>query len=81
MDRLTGRFDSPAPPAVADVTRAFWSACHGGQVAAAAFLLERGADRDWIGYDQLTPLDAAQRAGASEVVDWLRSRGAKSARG
>jgi hypothetical protein len=35
---------------------------------------------NWISvWDQLTPLDAAQRAGASGLVEWLRSQGAKSA--
>jgi ankyrin repeat protein len=79
MDRLIGRFDAAAPPAAEDITRAFWSACHGGQLGAAAFLLERGADMDWVGYDELTPLDAAERSGATEVVAWLRTRGARSA--
>jgi uncharacterized protein len=72
-------FDAAAPPAAQDVTHGLWSACHGGQLAAAAYLLERGADMDWVGYDELTPLDAAGRSGATEVVAWLRSRGAKSA--
>jgi hypothetical protein len=41
MDRLARRFDAAAPPDAEDVTHAFWSACHGGQRAAAAYLLER----------------------------------------
>lgn len=79
MDRLAGRFDAAAPPDAEDTTHALWSACHGGQRVAAAYLLERGADMDWIGYDELTPLDAAGRSGATEVVAWLRTRGARSA--
>jgi hypothetical protein len=79
MDRLTARFDAAEPPDAEDITRAFWSACHGGQLAATAYLLERGADMDWVGYDELTPLDAAGRSGATEVVTWLRTRGARSA--
>jgi hypothetical protein len=35
---------------------------------------------NWIGYDGLTPLEAANRRGASELVEWLRSRNAKSAK-
>jgi hypothetical protein len=81
MDRLAGRCDADPPPGVEDVTHAFWCACHGGQLPAAAFLVERepGADLDWVGYDDLTPLDAAERSGAGELVEWLRSRGARSA--
>jgi ankyrin repeat protein len=67
------------PRAGDDVTNAFWCACHGGQRATAEILLERGADLDWVGHDGLTPLDAARRSGAEEVVTWLRERGARSA--
>jgi uncharacterized protein len=66
-----------APPE--EITNAFWCACHGGQRETAEYLLDRGADRDWVGYDELTPLDAARRSGASELVEWLRGRGARSA--
>jgi ankyrin repeat protein len=62
------------------ITPAFWCACHGGQRNTAEFLLDRGADVNWIGYDKLTPLDAARRSRANELVEWLRGRGAKSAR-
>ena len=34
---------------------------------------------DWIGYDDLTPLDAASRSKADALVRWLRDRGARSA--
>lgn len=37
-----------------------------------------GADLNWVGYDRLTPLDAARRSGAEQLADWLASRGAKS---
>ncbi len=65
-------------PGQSEVTSAFWMACHGGQRATAEVLLERGADLNWIGYDGLTPLDAAHRSGAGEVVAWLRVLGARS---
>jgi ankyrin repeat protein len=42
-------------------------------------LIERGADRDWIGYDELTPLDTARRSGADALVEWLRQQGARTA--
>ncbi len=62
-----------------EVTNAFWCACHGGQRASAEYLLGRGAGLNWIGHNGLTPLDAASRSGAGELVEWLRSQGAKSA--
>src|SRR5215212_4495923 len=64
-----------------DVDEAFWAACQGGQREAAEYLLNRGADRDWIGYDGLTPLDVARRSGARDVADWLEDEGAASAQG
>ncbi len=78
MDRVEACFAGVTPARV-DVTNSFWCACHGGQLAPADFLLARGADLDWVGYDNLTPLDAARRRGAEDVVDWLRQHGAKSA--
>jgi uncharacterized protein len=67
----------PSPAADA-VTNAFWCACHGGQLIAAARLLDCGADLNWVGYDDRTPLDAAVRNGNLELVEWLRSRGARN---
>lgn len=59
---------------------AFWCACHGGHMDAAQVLLARGADLDWASpWDQLTPLDAAEREHHADVVAWLRSLGATSA--
>lgn len=78
MDRVESYFATD-PPAQEAVTQAFWLACHGGQRPAAEFLLARGADINWIGYDRLTPLDAARRSGANELVAWLFHRGGKSA--
>jgi uncharacterized protein len=77
--RVEQHFTGAAPPAPDEVTNAFWCACHGGQRTAAEYLLDQGADIDWIGYDQLTALDAARRSGAHELADWLRERGARSA--
>ncbi len=62
-----------------EVTHAFWCACHGGQRRTAEYLLGRGADLNWIGYDGLTPIDAARRSGANELVEWLYSLRAKTA--
>ena len=41
-------------------------------------LLDAGADVNRVGWDDLTPLDAAERAGASDTATWLRSRGAST---
>lgn len=45
----------------------------------AEFLLGHGADLNWIGWDELTPLDAAVRSEATDLVAWLRRRGGRSA--
>jgi uncharacterized protein len=87
MDRVEAYFASDHPPARHpwggsagahdEVTIAFWCACHGGQRSAAEYLLARGAERDWRApWDGLTPLGAARRSGADELVAWLQTNGA-----
>ncbi|MFI6801143.1 ankyrin repeat domain-containing protein [Streptosporangium canum] len=66
-------------PSRQDLTGALWCACHGGQREMAEYLLSRGAELNWVGYDELTALDAACRSGAEELADWLRGHGAKTA--
>ena len=79
LDRLEGYFTGTGP-SPADVSRAFWGACHGGQRGCAEYLLDRGADIDWVPpWEPLTPLDAAARSGADDLVGWLRARGARPA--
>ena len=81
MERLREYFVGAAAPSPDEIRHAFWGACHGGQQAAAEYLLGHGADVNWIpAWEELTPLDAAERSGASEFADWLRRRSAKSAR-
>jgi hypothetical protein len=81
LDRLERYFAGGGRPAPEEVNRAFWGACHGGQQQCAAYLLDRGAELNWIpAWEQLTPLDAARRSDAVELVEWLRSRGAHSAK-
>ena len=84
MDRIEAAFAAEppaAPPGPDEVDLAFWSACHGGRRAAAEYLLDRGADLDRLpDWERLTPLDAARRSEASELVSWLEGRGARSAR-
>jgi uncharacterized protein len=80
MDRVDEYFKAVPPPTPEEITNAFWCACHGAQRAAAEYLLDRGADLNWVGYDKLSPLDAANRSSAAALVEWLRDRGAKSAK-
>jgi ankyrin repeat protein len=80
MDRVDEYFTLVPPPTPDEIINAFWCACHGGQLAAAEYLLGHGADLNWIGHDGYSPLDAANRSAASELVQWLRSQGAKSAK-
>ncbi|SEB54641.1 Ankyrin repeat-containing protein [Nocardioides exalbidus] len=62
-----------------EVDHAFWSACHGNQVATAQALVELGADVDWVPpWENATPLDIAARDGAHDVVRWLHGLGARS---
>lgn len=79
LDRVEEHFAKDVPPAPYELTNAFWCACHGKQRQCAECLLSRGADINWVGYDGLTPLDAARRNGSPELVDWLRTQGAKGA--
>src|SRR5262249_41953404 len=80
MDLVEQHFGGTETPARDDITTAFWCACHRGPRNAAEFLLGAGADINWIGSDSITPLDASNRSGAKELSDWLRARGAKSAK-
>jgi ankyrin repeat protein len=78
-DRIAAAFNVGPTPSKDEVTQALWSACHGGQREAAAVLLDRGADVNWVGWDGLTPLDVATQAEAGELADWLRRQGARTA--
>lgn len=60
-------------PEAEEITGALWGACHGGQRATAELLLAQGADFTWVGWDDLTPLQAAERAGATDLAAWLRA--------
>ena len=84
LDRLVARFDGPAGdsqrPSREDLDLAFWGACHGGRLDCARFLREQGADLDVVPpWEALTPLDAAERERATELVAWLRQQGARRA--
>jgi hypothetical protein len=73
MDRVENCFARDPTPDPKEITKAFWLACHGGQRTAAEYLLQRGADVHWVGFDGLTAAGAAARSGATELADWVRS--------
>lgn len=80
IDRLDRLFSADVPPTREEVDHGFWGACHGGRRRCAELLLVRGADLNWIPpWENLTPLDAARRSDAGDLVRWLRGRGARSA--
>ncbi len=66
-------------PVHEQITNAFWNACRGGQQPTAAYLLDRGADLNWLGHDDKTPCDVAQESGDGHLIQWLRARGARRA--
>src|SRR5262249_2107317 len=77
LDRLEERCALKPPPSSDEITNAFWHACRGGHMKTAEYLLGRGADLNWIGYDGKTPLQVAHEIGAKDLGAWLRSQGAK----
>jgi hypothetical protein len=74
LDVVTARWHDDPLPTHDEITRAFWHACRGAQQPTAAYLLERGADPNWVGWDQKTPFQAAEGSGDAGFVSWLRSR-------
>lgn len=80
-DRVVTLCAQVPAPASDVLTGALWHACRGGQRAVAEYLLQRGADLNWIGWDHKTPLDAAHDSGATDLIEWLVGQGAKRARG
>ncbi|MFC6879526.1 MULTISPECIES: ankyrin repeat domain-containing protein [Actinomadura] len=63
-------------PARSELSNALWCAAHGGHQNTAAHLLALGADLNWVGHDNLTPLDAARRSNFPTMAIWLESHGA-----
>jgi len=83
QERVAAYFTTEPPPGGDEVDAAFWGACHGGRLPTARYLVERGADLNWVAtWEPLTPLDAAQRTspGADDLIRWLRALGGKPAR-
>jgi uncharacterized protein len=80
LDRLQATCGQEPGPDAEEINHAFWGACHGGRLECAEYLLDRGAEINWVpAWEPLTPLDAAQRRGAPALITWLRQRGARGA--
>lgn len=77
-ERVAADCATQPPPTAEEVTNAFWYACRGGQRPTAEDLLARGADINWIGHGDMTPLQAARESGNVFVAAWLRGLGAKT---
>jgi len=79
-DRVGVHLTAPTPPGRDEVNHAFWGACHGGRLPGAKLLLAHGAELNWVPpWENLTPLDAAERDQATDLVHWLREQGAERA--
>ena len=77
MPAIMRRFETESALEAETLSGSFWNACHGGQLVAARYLLERGADLNWAApWSGQTPLDVAERAGRSDVAAWLLENGA-----
>ena len=76
LDRVQDTLAQTAP-AQEDLDNALWCAAHGGQRETAELLLKRGADPTWIGHDNLTAAQAAERSDARELAAWLREQDPK----
>ena len=79
LDRVQEYLERQHALSTEEITNAFWHACRGGQLETAQYLLARGAELNWIGYDKKTPLNCALESGRQDVVAWLRGEGATSA--
>lgn len=77
LNQVQDAFAAPTIPTPEETTMALWHACRGTQRNTAEYLLARGANINWIGWDKLTPLAGASKTGNAEFIDWLRSQGAK----
>jgi hypothetical protein len=77
-DRVREKLNHAPAPAPDELDNALWCAAHGGQRETAELLLNRGADPGWVGHDNLTAAQAAERSGAHELTAWLNARAAES---
>jgi ankyrin repeat protein len=80
LDRLSTYFEQEPTPPVDEITAALWHACRGGQLETAQYLVAKGANLNWIGWDKIAPLDGALQSANQDLIEWLRNEGAKPAR-
>ncbi|CAG9952650.1 unnamed protein product [Clonostachys rosea f. rosea IK726] len=74
MDHLEKEFVAQPGPQQETINMAFWNACHGGQILAAKFLHQHGADMNYIPpWADNTPLAEAKSVGYDGLVSWLNS--------
>ena len=71
LDRIEALCARQPAPTVEEITGSFWHACRGGHREVAAYLLSRGANAHWIGWDHKTPSQVAAEAGHTALVEWL----------
>lgn len=80
LDRVAAYCEATPPPAPDLLTAALWHACRGGQLPVVEYLVNKGANINWLGWDHLTPLGCALKSGNAELIAWLRARGAWAVR-
>jgi hypothetical protein len=78
-DRVQAALEGESRPEAEQITTAFWAACGGDHQDAATLLLAAGADINWLGWNNQTPLDAARCADADHLAAWLEANGARPA--
>lgn len=72
LDQIKSLYED-SRPTEHETDCALWNACHGGQLATAKFLHEMGGNCQFVPpWDDVTPLGAAERSSAMDVVEWLR---------
>jgi hypothetical protein len=79
IDRVRVALESEPRPNAEQITTAFRAACGGDHQDVAARLLAAGADINWLGWNNQTPLDAARCADAADLEAWLEANGARPA--
>ena len=79
LERVRSFCTAAPAPEHREITNAFWNACRGGHQPAAEYLLECGADVNWVGHDGKTPCDVAHESGGDGLIRWLQQNGARRA--
>jgi len=79
VDRVEAALETEPRPDAEQITTAFWAACGGDHQDVATLLLAAGADLNWLGWNNQTPLDGARCADATALAAWLESHGARPA--